>query len=95
MPGVLGSIARIMKSGSATMDEIAELTGITREQLADRLALMERQEYIARQPDAADPECSCGSCCASCSSRDGGQKPVLYTLTVKGECLAALSGKIP
>lgn len=94
MAGMIASIARILRSGNATLAEIAEHIGITREQLADRLALMERQGYLARQPDTpVDPGCGCGHCCASCYKRDGAAAPILYMLTEKGKCLAQESGR--
>jgi len=93
MAGLIVSIARMIRSGTLTLTDIAERTGITREQLADRLFLMERQGYLARQQDAApDPDCGCGHCCASCCKRDDGTAPVLFSLTQKGERLAQRAG---
>lgn len=94
MAGVMASIARLIRSGSTTPAEIAERTGITRGQLMDRLFLMERQGYLARQKDAApDPACSCGHCCSSCSNQDSATAPVLFVLTQKGERLAKSAGE--
>jgi len=94
MAGMIASIARILRSGNATPAEIAENIGITREQLTERLSLMERQGYLARHRDTpgSDAECSCGHCCSSCCKRDAAPAPVLYTLTKKGEQLAQDSG---
>ncbi|MFA4861448.1 hypothetical protein [Methanoregula sp.] len=93
MAGTIVSIARMIQSGSVTLSGIADRMGITREQLADRLFLMERQGYLARQKDPAPgPGCSCGYCCSSCSKGEGAPVPVLYTLTQKGERLAQDAG---
>lgn len=95
MAGMIASIARILWSSNATTAEIAKSIGITREQLAERLALMERQGYIARHQDAGvgpDSNCSCGHCCSSCHRQDTASDPVLYTLTQKGERLAQDAG---
>ena len=95
MAGMIASIARILRSGNATPAEIAESIGITREQLMDRLALMERQGYLARHRDpdpGADAGCSCGHRCSSCCNRDAASAPVLYALTKKGERLAQDAG---
>jgi hypothetical protein len=95
MAGMIASIARILRSGNATPAEIAESIGITREQLMDRLALMERQGYLTRHQDTdpgPDADCSCGHCCSSCCRRDAASAPVLYTLTQKGERLAQDTG---
>ena len=89
MVGMIASITRIIRSGNATLADMAERIGLTHEQLADRLALMERQGYLARQPDAlVGPDCDCGHCCASCCKRDGAAAQVLYMLTEEGEHLA-------
>jgi len=95
MAGMIASIAKILRSGNATPAEIAENIGITREQLTERLSLMERQGYLARHQDTdhgPDAGCSCGHCCSSCCKRDAASAPVLYALTRKGELLAQDSG---
>ncbi|WP_148208235.1 helix-turn-helix domain-containing protein [Methanosphaerula palustris] len=84
----------MIQSGTVTHAEIADDIGITREQLADRLALMERQGYLARQEEMADSESGCRHCCASCCARNGASFPVLYNLTQKGERLAEGTGSI-
>jgi DNA-binding HxlR family transcriptional regulator len=97
MAGMIASIAKLLRSGNATPAEIAESIGITRKQLTDRLALMERQGYLARHRDTdpgPDAGCSCGYCCSSCCKRDAAPAPVLYTLTKKGEQLAQDFGGI-
>ncbi len=89
MAGMITSIARILRSGNATLAEMAERLGISREQLADRLALMERQGYILRQPGMSESAtCSCGPCCASCRTPGSRQIPAIIMLTEKGERLA-------
>ncbi|MEN6444306.1 MAG: helix-turn-helix domain-containing protein [Methanoregula sp.] len=93
MGGTLQSIARIIRDGNLTMTECAQRLGISRDQLENRLFLMERQGYLARQKDPAPgPDCGCGHCCSSCSNGEGAPVPVLYTLTQKGERLAQDSG---
>ncbi|MDP3564482.1 MAG: helix-turn-helix domain-containing protein [Methanoregula sp.] len=91
MAGMIASIARILRSGNATPAEIAKCIGISREQLTDRLALMERQGYLARHGNTdpgPDAECRCGHCCSSCCKRDDSMTPILYTLTDKGKQLS-------
>lgn len=89
MAGSLQSVARIIHDGDLTLAECAVQLGISRDQLENRLRLMERQGYIRRQGgDAQDTAtCSCGHCCASCSRSESRPIPVTYTLTAKGECL--------
>jgi len=98
MANVLASIAGRIRDGHATSAEIAACLGITRDQLADRLALMERQGYLARQGDGssgpAPPACRhCCSCWCGCDRT--ATVPALYTLTKKGERLARNGGSSP
>ena len=89
MAGTLQSIALVIRNGNLTLTECALRLGMTKEQMEDRLSLMERQGYILRQ--AGMPEgapCSCGHCCASCGTPGSQQVPATITLTEKGERLA-------
>jgi hypothetical protein len=92
MTGITSSIARFIGAGDLTVSEGARRLGITREQFEERLSLMERQGYVARQDDAVFGECSCGHCCATCCKRDSTPAVVLYRLTGKGKRLAGIYG---
>jgi len=90
MTGTLQSIAQFIRDGNLTMAECSARLGITREQLENRLQLMERQGYILRhQGTTVDTAgCTCGHCCASCRTPGSRQIPATITLTEKGERLA-------
>ncbi len=87
MTGTLQAIARLIHGGDKTLAECSARLGITKGQLEDRLLLMERQGYILRHngKDHEQP-CTCGHCCATCC-HSSGNRPVLQTLTPKGERL--------
>jgi hypothetical protein len=88
MTGTLQSIAQFIRDGNLTMAECSARLGITREQLENRLQLMERQGYILRQGSAQDaPACTCNHCCASCCKNESLNLPVTFSLTAKGERL--------
>lgn len=88
MAGTLPSILRLIRDGDTTFAEVTVRLGITREQLENRLRLMERQGYILRQSGTSDtPACSCGHCRSPCRETGGGKVPVIYALTRKGEDL--------
>ena len=95
MSGTLRSIARLIRDGHLTIAECPARLGITREQLENRLQLMERQGYILRQGTPVDTEsCTCGHCCASCCKNDNRNLPLTLSLTPKGERLLWVAGKI-
>jgi DNA-binding HxlR family transcriptional regulator len=85
-------IACQIREGNSSLAELAEGVGLSQEQLKNRLDLMERQGYIARETDCA-PEGGCG-CCHSCPSYGSGSRrtmSVRYRLTEKGQRLAGVS----
>jgi hypothetical protein len=88
MSGTLHSIARLIRDGHLTLAECPARLAITREQLENRLQLMERQGYILRQGTSVDTGgCTCGHCCASCCRNESQNLPVTFSLTAKGERL--------
>jgi len=88
MPGTLQSIAQLIRDGDLTLADCAARLGITREQLENRLQLMERQGYVLRRDSTADTAgCTCGHCCVSCCKNASLNHPVTFSLTAKGECL--------
>ena len=92
MAGTTADIARILRDRSLTRAECARMLGLNREQLNERLRMMERQGYLARATPQTD---SCSGCCATCSccgTKNAGALPVIYSLTGKGERLAAGEG---
>jgi len=94
MTGTLQSIAQLIRDGHVTLAECPARLGISREQLENRLHLMERQGYILRQGGAADaPGCTCRHCCASCCQHDSAHLPFTLSLTAKGERLLRVAGK--
>lgn len=86
---MIQSIAYQIREGKFSLSELAAGLGLSQEQLKNRLDLMERQGYIAREADCA-PEGGCGCChsCPSCGSGDKKTMPVQYRLTEKGLRLA-------
>lgn len=95
MAGNTAEIARLLGSGSLTLAECARMLGMSREQLDERLRMMERQGYLARATAAQkDEPGTCSSCCATCSCcsvKKTGAAPILYSLTGKGERLARIN----
>lgn len=92
MSGTLQSISELIRDGSQTVAECATRLGINRQQLEERLALMERQGYVTRRKNVPlEGGCTCGGCCSACPRRDTAAPPVLYTLTEKGERLLRTS----
>ncbi len=89
---MIRSIAYLIQEGKFSLPELAEGVGLSQEQLKNRLDLMERQGYIAREADCV-PEGGCGCChsCLSCGSGDRKPVPVQYRLTEKGQRLAEAS----
>ncbi|AGB03753.1 transcriptional regulator [Methanoregula formicica SMSP] len=95
MAGVTATIARMVGSGNATLAECAERLGLSREQLENRLRLMERQGYLARRNEDAAPggnACSCGHYCSGCRRIRDLPAPVIFILTPKGERLVGGEG---
>jgi len=94
MTGSLRSIAQLIQDGHLTLAECPARLGITREQLENRLQLMERQGYLVCQGGAADAAgCTCSHCCASCCQNDSAHLPFTVSLTAKGEQLLRVTGK--
>lgn len=93
MAGTLQSIARLIRDGHLIIAECPARLGITREQLDNRLQLMERQGYVAcgRNP-LEGAGCARGGYCSACPKKDATQSPSLYTLTEKGERLISATG---
>jgi DNA-binding HxlR family transcriptional regulator len=92
MAGTTSKIALLLKGGSLTLAECARMLGMSRAHLDERLCMMERQGYLVRAAPQKDGGCTCSGCCATCSccgAKDTGAVPVLYSLTGKGERLAA------
>lgn len=90
MTGTTHAIARLLQQGTYTLPDSARLLGIRLEQLEERLALMERQGYLASVHAAPPGEaCSCGHCCGSCCQARKLPAPRLFALTPKGERLAS------
>jgi hypothetical protein len=87
---MIQSIAKRIREGNFSFAELAASVGLSQDQLKNRLELMERQGYIARDPDcvpSGDGGCDCRSC-PSCSDRDRATLPVQYHLTEKGKLLS-------
>ncbi|PKG32434.1 hypothetical protein [Methanoregula sp.] len=92
MSGTLRSIARLIRDGNQTVAECAARLGINRQHLEERLALMERQGYVARRENVPlEGGCTCGGCCSTCPRRDTAAPPLLYMLTEKGARLLKTS----
>lgn len=93
MSGTLQSIAQLIRDGHLTLAECPARLGITREQLENRLQLMERQGYVTCGRNSLEGGgCTCGGCCFACTKKDTTQSPSLYTLTAKGERLIDATG---
>jgi len=97
---ILRDIAELMAAGGTTPAEIAARLRLTPDQLADRLALMERQGYLEREPECSpDGETGCGCCHCSSRCREAGSGssplPARYVLTGKGRKLAAGAAPVP
>lgn len=94
MAGNTAEIARLLGSGSLTLAECARMLGMSREQLDERLRMMERQGYLARATPQKDVAFTCPGCCATCSCCSvikTGAAPILYSLSGKGERLARIN----
>lgn len=93
MAGTTEAIARLLRDRSLTTAECVAALGLSREQLVDRLCLMERQGYVARIV-SSDPDgpCTCRHCCSTCCRKNSVPGPAVFTLTPKGERLAGDSG---
>jgi len=92
MSGTFSTIARMIQERSMTTGEFADLLGMRKEQLEDRLLQMEHQGYLSRVKEIIPPGSgsSCGHCCTMCSSQGGSCLPVQFVLTRKGEHLAGM-----
>ncbi|NLD57950.1 MAG: hypothetical protein GX651_07445 [Methanomicrobiales archaeon] len=92
MAGTTAEIARLVTSGSLTLAECARMLGMHRAQLDERLFLMERQGYLARATPHNVDAGTCSGCCSKCTCRGAknpGAAPAVYSITEKGERLAA------
>ncbi|MFA5331780.1 MAG: hypothetical protein WC342_05330 [Methanoregula sp.] len=89
---MIQSIAQRIRDGNFSVAELSAGVGLSQEQLKNRLDLMERQGYIAREADCT-PEGGCGCChsCPTCGSGDKNVLPTRYRLTEKGKNLASKS----
>lgn len=90
MAGTTAEIVRLLRDRSLTLAECARILGLNRAQLDERLRMMERHGYLARATPQTD-SCTCSGCCSSCgcSAKDTSSAPLIYSLTGKGERLAA------
>ena len=86
MTGTLGAIARLIRDNDVTFGEGAARLGITREQLDNRLHLMERQGYLNRHGGIRETGAGCcNHSCALCSlCRADVPVPRTISLTPKG-----------
>ncbi|RPI40598.1 MAG: hypothetical protein EHM53_01430 [Methanoregulaceae archaeon] len=93
MAGTTAAIARLLRDGSLTLSACASGLGLSREQLEDRLRLMEQQDYLARVTRPyPDESCTCRHCCASCCRKTIAPAPAIFVLTEKGERLLPGTG---
>lgn len=86
------TLALLIRDDIPTREELSRAMGLTPEQLETRLALMERQGYLAGEQSGRRREgCLACRCCTTC--RGTGNTVTRYELTEKGLRLAGSASR--